>query len=183
MVDSELGFEAKQLKELVFRENADLLYAREQPPSTTQTMFTATLSDFAADDISLGFPTDMSFMDLFDLSESTLFPALDSEMGEMAEQTSFPEPTAPTQGKDLSSSESAVSLIDQTQLRTALERIPVCTHCKRRRVKCDKALPACRNCKKLNKDCYFMDSALGKETSRRSVFKGSVHVLAKLTRT
>ncbi|KAE9573494.1 hypothetical protein CGMCC3_g10485 [Colletotrichum fructicola] len=74
---SSLGVEARQLKELVFRENADVLYAREQPVDTSaHPTLDAMFPDFGADSLSFENGADiLEFFNLFDDSNIEGFDA------------------------------------------------------------------------------------------------------------
>ncbi|KAL1890445.1 hypothetical protein Sste5346_008273 [Sporothrix stenoceras] len=39
----------------------------------------------------------------------------------------------------------------------------VCTRCRKRRIRCDLQLPACKNCRLADVECFFWDNALGQE--------------------
>ncbi|CAK7199578.1 hypothetical protein SEUCBS139899_002259 [Sporothrix eucalyptigena] len=39
----------------------------------------------------------------------------------------------------------------------------VCTRCRKRRIRCDLHLPACKNCRLADVECFFWDNALGQE--------------------
>lgn len=172
--DPEPSLEARQLKELVFRENADLLYAREQPPATIdQSIFDMIFPEVDIDHLSLD--NNAGFLEFFNFPETSSFDGNFPEFDLAATDNQFEQPTLPELPLDSQSASSTTSRqlakiqIDEAQLRTAIQRLPVCSHCKRRRIKCDMNLPACRNCAKLGRDCRHWDSALAEETSRKYV--------------
>ncbi|KAI1617334.1 hypothetical protein EDD36DRAFT_160891 [Exophiala viscosa] len=43
--------------------------------------------------------------------------------------------------------------------------LQVCSRCRKRRIKCDLQLPACKNCRGADVDCSFWDDSLGQEIS------------------
>ncbi|EQB59249.1 fungal specific transcription factor domain-containing protein [Colletotrichum gloeosporioides Cg-14] len=166
--DSSLGVEARQLKELVFRENADVLYAREQPVDTSaHPTLDAIFPDFGADSLSFDNSADiLEFFNLFNDSTIECFDATaidleDTQLGVSQQPAPSLRPTS------ILSDQLPASMVDRARLRNAMEKLPICSHCKRRRIKCDTDIPACRNCTKLRKDCCYWDNALGEETSRK----------------
>ncbi|VUC26102.1 unnamed protein product, partial [Clonostachys rosea] len=173
--DPEQSFEARQLRELVFRENADLLYAREQPspsvigPSTFPTVF----PEFEIDQLFVDNNTD--FLNFLHLSDDV--PVFDESCPEDMEMDvgHLDLPLAP-QGPSLEEpNEPKKLMIDEAQFRALLLKIPVCSHCKRRRIKCDKNLPSCANCTRLNQECCYWDRASGEEASRNHVHALKLH--------
>lgn len=166
--DSEPCLEARQLKELVFRENADVLYAREQPSATIgQSTFETMFPEFEIDQLSLD--TDMDFLGLFNLSEAPDLEGFGQTIiqGE-SEQSDLPgTPLVAESENSTVPNQQAKVVIEEAQLQTVMQNLPVCSHCKKRRIRCDMNLPACYNCAKLRRDCCYWDSALAEETSRR----------------
>lgn len=156
------SIEAKQLRELVFRENADLLYARDQSLSSSLPL-ASMVPDINFQDLALEFSSDLDYLEFFQFPETSDLDLLGLDEN--------PGNGADTSDLDLASGTDVphppVSMVDETQLSMALQRLPVCTHCKRRRIKCDMALPACRSCTKLKRECCFWDTALSQEISRK----------------
>uniref|UniRef100_L2GBB6 Zinc finger transcription factor-containing protein n=1 Tax=Colletotrichum fructicola (strain Nara gc5) TaxID=1213859 RepID=L2GBB6_COLFN len=165
---SSLGVEARQLKELVFRENADVLYAREQPVDTSaHPTLDAMFPDFGADSLSFENGADiLEFFNLFDDSNIEGFDATAIDLEDTQLEVSQ-QPAPSIKPTSILSEQIPASMVDKAQLRNAMEKLPICSHCKRRRIKCDTDIPACRNCTKLRKDCCYWDNALGEETSRK----------------
>lgn len=167
---SELGpsLEAKQLKELVFRENADVLYAREQPSTAIdQSMFETMFPDFEMDPMSLASGADfLGFFNFFDAPELEGFGSALLDDG-VTQADLLQSPTAIRSPASPPLRQPARVLVDNAQLKAAMQKLPVCSHCKRRRIKCDTDLPACHNCQKAHKDCTYSDNALGEDVSRR----------------
>ncbi|KAI1379755.1 hypothetical protein F4677DRAFT_407525 [Hypoxylon crocopeplum] len=160
-VDSESSLEAKQLKELLFRENADLLYASE--PTIGQTTSTTMFPELNIDRPALGSAID--FHDFLDFDDFGLV-AIENEIG----RSNLPGTPLAAQSRSSTVPEKpAETVIDETQLRVVMQRLPVCSHCKKRRIKCDMTLPACRNCAKLHQECCYWDNALSEETSRKHI--------------
>ncbi|KAH0426245.1 zinc finger transcription factor-containing protein [Colletotrichum camelliae] len=166
--DSSPGLEARQLKELVFRENADVLYAREQPVDVSDhPPLDAMFPSFGAE--SLSFENGADILEFFNLFNDPNIEDFDAaaidlentplEINHMSAPSLSPASVEPKQPP--------ASIVDKDQLRSAMEKLPICSHCKRRRIKCDTDLPACRNCTKLRKDCCYWDNALSEETSRK----------------
>ncbi|EXJ94381.1 hypothetical protein A1O1_02775 [Capronia coronata CBS 617.96] len=79
-------------------------------------------------------------------------------------------PTMSFQAQIPSSSSSSESPVAETWLSTALEQLPPCRHCRKRRTKCDRLLPSCRQCVKSGQDCMFWDAVLGQDTPRSYVY-------------
>ncbi|KAL2825557.1 hypothetical protein BDW59DRAFT_70502 [Aspergillus cavernicola] len=173
--DLESILEARQLKELVFRENADLLYAREQPSATVnQLIFDITFPEFDKDGLSLDHFTD--FPGFFDVSEAPVPDDLDEFDGAAIEdqfdQPSLPDLTLAALSRSPSPlvlMQSANSVIDKVQLSMAVQNLLVCSPCKKRRVKCDMNLLACRTCVKYGRDCCYWDSALSEGIPRKAI--------------
>lgn len=168
--DAESSLEAKQMKDLVFRENADVLYACEQSAalrgqSTVEAMF----SD--VDMESLNMDNGAEFLDFFNFSESPEYMIFSqaSATDAFERPTTLGPPSATQSSHSTPQRPRATTTIDETQLRTALQNLPVCSHCKTRRIKCDMNLPTCQNCLKTRKSCSYWDTALGEEISRRYV--------------
>lgn len=169
--DIELGLEAKQLKDLVLRENADFLYALDQCHPEHSILVNA-LPNFGLEDISpLGFTSDLEYLDFFNFPETPALEGLGSVfMEDVAQETEFLQAPDIVHIPDVAvSNVSATHNIDDAQFRTALSKLPVCSHCKKRRIKCDVDLPACRSCTKLHRECFFWDTALSQQTSRKYV--------------
>lgn len=169
--DSGPGLEAKQLEELVFRRNADVLYAREQPhnaigQSTFETMFPE------VDMETLGLDTSADVLGLFNFFNSPSLEHLEdfssTVMDDTSLQVDFSDTivAGQTPSSTVSRQQPMKALIDAAHLRASISKLPICSHCKRRRIKCDAELPACRNCSKLRKKCVYWDTALDEETSR-----------------
>ncbi|KAH7000908.1 fungal-specific transcription factor domain-containing protein [Ilyonectria destructans] len=180
--DSEPCLEARQLKELVFRENADVLYAREQPSATIgQSTFETMFPEFEIDQLSLD--TDMDFLGLFNLSEAPDLEGFGQTIiqGE-SEQSDLPgTPLVAESENSTVPNQQAKVVIEEAQLQTVMQNLPVCSHCKKRRIRCDMSLPACYNCAKLRRDCCYWDNALAEETSRRHVHALKQHVESLMT--
>lgn len=168
--DIESSEEAKQLKDLVFRENADLLYARDQYHLTQQPQQSSGMRDIDLQGISpLDFTTDLEFLDFFSFPETSDLQGLDdilmddgthsAEFLQTSDTAQTPEIVAPE--------DSIITSLDQEQMKMGLQNLPVCSHCKKRRIKCDVELPACRSCTKLKRECFFWDTALSQQTSRK----------------
>lgn len=168
--DAEPSLEAKQLKDLVFRENADVLYACEQSSTLRgQATFETMFSD--ADMESLNMDNGAEFLDFFNFSESPEFMMFSqaSAIDTFEQATVLESPSVAQSSCSTPLRLRATMTIDEAQLETALQNLPVCSHCKTRRIKCDMKLPTCQNCLKTRKSCSYWDSALGEEISRRYV--------------
>lgn len=179
--------EARQLKDLLFRENAEILYAREQPSPAADDLTAETLfPDFDLDFLSLDNVSD--FFGVFNFVEASgiddgLSVFNPEAIGDPIElptlpaspETAIQSPMSPTTTL-VAASESTKPAIDTVQLKTAMQKLPICSHCKRRRTKCDMDLPACRNCTKTRRDCCYWDNALGQEVSRRHIHALHQHV-------
>lgn len=165
------------MKELVIRENADVLYAREQPAvAMGQSIFESMFADFEMDTFSLNDSADV--LGLFDLFNSPELESFDMELlengdeqlglGKDPQEAPVLEASATEQSPDSTiAAQPRRCLLDEVQLRAAMQKLPVCSHCRKRRIKCDTELPACRNCQKLHKDCSYRDNALGEEIPRK----------------
>lgn len=170
--DLESNKEAKQLKDLVFRENADLLYARDQFHLTQQPQLASGMQGVDLQGISpLDFTTDLEFLDFFSFPETSDLQGLDDIlMDDAAQGTEFMQASDSAQTPDVLVSEGTIiSEVDNEQMKIGLQNLPVCSHCKKRRIKCDVELPACRSCTKLKRECFFWDTALSQQTSRKYV--------------
>ncbi|KAL2858549.1 fungal-specific transcription factor domain-containing protein [Aspergillus pseudoustus] len=171
--DPESILEARQVKDLVFRENADFLYACEQPASTSTpepALPTFDIDGLSFDDF-IDFSGTLDFSIPVDLNDDIgLFgqaPEDDQiEVPDLIEQALIPEQQ--NQEPDTLGQESG-PVIDKTQLETALQNLAICSPCKRRRIRCDRNLSACRNCVKYKRDCVYWDSALGEDISRKAI--------------
>lgn len=162
-IDPESSIEAKQLKELLFRKNADLLYAREQWLPTTETP-----DQMEELDIDLDLAPHLDFHDFLDFSRIPDFDGFTPvAVEDGVEQPNLPD--SPVATLSSSYAKPTSTAINMAQLRAAMQKLPVCSHCKRRRVKCDMTLPACRNCVKLHQDCSYWDNALSQETPRKHI--------------
>lgn len=184
--------EARQLKDLLFRENAEILYAREQPSPAADNLTAETLfPDFDLDFLSLDNVSD--FFGVFNFAETgeihndlaSFDPDVIGDPIELPTLPASPE-TAIQSPMSLTTtlvaaSESTKPVIDTVKLKTAMQKLPICSHCKRRRTKCDMDLPACRNCTKTRRDCCYWDNALGQEVSRRHIHALHQHVESLLT--
>jgi hypothetical protein len=166
--DPEPCLEARQLKELVFRENADLLYAREQPSTAIgQSTFETMFPEFEIDHLSLDNNADfLAFFNFSEVSDLGGFGQIPVD-GEPEQLECSETPRAAQSLSPTASDPETRTVVNETQLRAAMQKLPVCSHCKRRRIRCDMDLPACRNCTKLHRNCSYWDNALGEETSRR----------------
>ena len=170
----EPSLEAKQLKDLVLRENADFLYARDQWLPTQDPLLANTFPNFIMEDISpLAFTSDLEYLDFFNFPETSTLDGLGSVyMDDVPRESDFLEISGVAQIPTVAVPNIPyipTHNIDETQFRIALGKLPVCSHCKKRRIKCDVDLPACRNCTKLHKECLFWDTALSQQTSRKYV--------------
>lgn len=152
----------------MFRENADVLYAREQPVDTSaHPILDAMFPDFGADSLSFENGADiLEFFNLFDDSNIEGFDATAIDLEDTQLEVSQ-QPAPSLKPTSILSEQIPASMVDKAQLRNAMEKLPICSHCKRRRIKCDTDIPACQNCTKLRKDCCYWDNALGEETSRK----------------
>uniref|UniRef100_A0A8H7NP73 Zn(2)-C6 fungal-type domain-containing protein n=1 Tax=Bionectria ochroleuca TaxID=29856 RepID=A0A8H7NP73_BIOOC len=173
--DPEQSLEARQLRELVFRENADLLYAREQPsPSAIgPSAFPTAFPEFEIDQLCIENNTDI--LNFLHLSDDV--PVFDESCPEDIEMDvgHFDIPLAHQSPSLDESSEPKKLMIDESQYRAVLQKIPVCSHCKKRRIKCDIQLPSCANCTKLNRECCYWDRASGEEASRNHLHALKLH--------
>lgn len=152
----------------MFRENADVLYAREQPADTFgQSTFDTMFPDLQIDPLSL--ENDADVLEFFNLTQNPEIEGFDTTVIE--NEVVSPELAEPSAASISPNSPISTQpprrVFDKAQLRTAMEKLPICSHCKRRRIKCDSGVPACRNCTKLRKDCRYWDNALAEETSRK----------------
>lgn len=156
--------EARQLKAIVFRENADSLYAHDESAAkTVSSLISASLPDV---DLSLDFLDDTAFLDFFNFSDPS-----DTGAGLLDGVT---EQTPLSTSQEMQVGPSAVAVDQHPQLpvseegvRATLKTLPVCSPCKKRRIKCDMLLPSCRNCTKLHKDCQYWDAVLCQEIPRK----------------
>lgn len=171
--DPSLSLEAMQVKNLVFRENADSLYASERPSiDSRQQELDLDLPNLDLDGLSLDQAT--GFLQFFDQTTSNAlspspFNLPHSEFcnGRELGNAFFSSPNPMT-----SSPEGRPRMdiqINESRLQKAMTYIPVCSHCKARRVKCDIDLPSCRACSKAERQCYYFDHVIGKDILRRSV--------------
>lgn len=55
------------------------------------------------------------------------------------------------------------------ELHSAIQTLPACQKCRKKRRKCDLSLPACRQCLKFGGECVFFDHVLGREITRQHV--------------
>lgn len=168
------SLEAEQLRGLVFRENADLLFAHEQPTTLNdEPAFETMLPEFDIDYSTLEYDTDI--LGFFNFAE---IPDVDGNIAafdqpgiqDSTEQPSFLDTFDLNQQSDNVMSEQRLGTTpDEARLKKVMKNLPVCSHCRKRRIKCDMDLPACRNCVKLGRDCCYWDNALDEETSRTYV--------------
>ena len=168
-IDLEQSLEAKQLKDIVFRENADLLYTYDETQPIEGITFVDSYLAFDNVDLSLEFPDDTGFLDLFNFSEGSDIQIA----GQGGLQNAYPSADATgipsiglSQGSLIPPIESKAR-VQQAEVDKAVEILHVCSPCKKRRIKCDMLLPSCRNCTKLQKECTYWDNALSQEIPRR----------------
>lgn len=162
--------ESKQLKGIVFRENADFLYANEVLRSTET--LTSINNSFSFDniDLSLELANNAEFLDFFSFSEGSYHHDIDQESAcagitSMETETTTP-PVIQTNVQPPNCRESKIE-IQLSEINKALETVPVCSSCKKRRIKCDMDLPCCRHCAKAKKECQYFDKALSQEIPRK----------------
>ncbi|KAJ5100264.1 fungal-specific transcription factor domain-containing protein [Penicillium angulare] len=174
--DPESRLEARQLKVLVFRENADSLYAQEQSSTgVRQQLIDIQVPDFDLDGLSLDQAT--GFLQFFNHSTPRV---LDTDIPFLSQDIIVNDQQM-TMNTSLSSLSTSINSpetrnvadtgIDKSELRNAMAKLPVCSRCKNRRTKCDVNLPACQGCVKSGHDCYYWDHVIGKDISRR--YEGS----------
>lgn len=175
-IDPQIHLEKQRLKDIVFRENADLLYTFEESLPEIRTTYSTTILDFGSPVTSHSFSNEVDdFLYLFNLSEAPTLELgfanedIDQSMigsgSGLANIVSSPTTTQahPTSSAEVQSRLSA----DLDHLKIALNQLSVCSQCKRRRIKCDMMLPSCHNCAKAHKDCTYLDHALSQETPRK----------------
>lgn len=167
------NMEMKRLKDIVFRENADFLYTYEESLPDVRTSYADNAADFEGLIPSQIFSDDMDFQYLFD------FSPLNVDFGqEDFDQTgtnNLPElgetsTTAVVAQQFFTGDDHPGPPIDRQQLKAAMDQLPPCSYCRRRKIKCDMMLPSCRNCTKFQKECSYWDATLSQETSRRYVW-------------
>lgn len=168
--DVETSIEARQLKDLVFRDNADVLYAREQRlTATNQPTDEVSSAELELDPSAFG--ENLDFLDLFNFSDAPdlnfFGTAVIEEEAQMPLMIKQCNNSAALDGVNLTVSESPLQLVEsEAQVKAALQRLPVCSRFKRRRVRCDLKHPSCRSCVKVHQECVYWDKALSEETSR-----------------
>ena len=115
--------------------------------------------------------------DMFDFSFSVIeFEGMDwaypitptLAIGELPQNEIFPPAqTSPSRLTQTSDATKVDFIVDKSYLTKALAQLPPCTKCKRRRTRCDKLLPSCRQCAKSEEECKYYDPVLSQETPRR----------------
>ncbi|KAM0546727.1 hypothetical protein ACHAPJ_010655 [Fusarium lateritium] len=150
----------EELDFLVTQRRIHSIYHRNLPVPSKQT--TSILEAQAISEISPGFLNDDSWWDEFIVDDFDMFANQDSAAAGFSFATPSIEP-----------------LVEETQLPTKkktpkrkgtdldeiLEALPSCSSCRDRRIKCDRQLPACRYCKRTNRDCVFFDPVLSENVS------------------
>ncbi|KIW28241.1 uncharacterized protein PV07_07920 [Cladophialophora immunda] len=62
------------------------------------------------------------------------------------------------------------SAVMTERLNNAIKLLPACKICRRRRVRCDRQLPTCYNCKKADARCLYYDYVLSEDIPREYVY-------------
>lgn len=160
--------DAMQLRDIVFRENADLLYAHEETQHAGY-MALENLPVFEPLNWSLDFSNGDDFLDFFDFSSVYETPDLgipDPDSGlDPSAADNMDTMISPNDGRDVTTFNSQ-ALVTRGEVERASANLPVCSPCKKRRIRCDMEIPSCRNCIKLNKECTYWDGVVSQEVSR-----------------
>ncbi|KAJ5263646.1 hypothetical protein N7478_011251 [Penicillium angulare] len=165
--DPESRIEARQLNDLVFRENADSLYAQEYfSTGVRQQLPEIQVPGFDLDGLSLDQAT--GFLQLFNNSTTIITDIPQNIIINGQQMTTRISLSGLSPGINSPESRNPVDTpIDESKLGKAMTKLPVCSRCKSNRIKRDVNLPACHRCLRSGHDRYYWDYVIGKDIARK----------------